>query len=81
VVFPGQGAFGDCALALHRHGAALTRALADHLAADRPYLGICLGLQVLFEGSDEAPGRAGSGILPGDVVRFCAGAPTPRASG
>lgn len=73
VVFPGQGAFGDCAVALHRHGAALTRALADHLAADRPYLGICLGLQVLFEGSDEAPGRAGLGILPGDVMRLRGG--------
>jgi glutamine amidotransferase len=48
-------------------------ALADHLAADRPYLGICLGLQVLFEGSEEAPGRAGLGILPGEVARLRGG--------
>lgn len=70
VVFPGQGAFGDCAVALHRHGAALSQALRDHVADDRPYLGICLGLQVLFEGSEEAPGRSGIGVFAGDVVRL-----------
>lgn len=70
VVFPGQGAFGDCSLALNRHGAALTRSVRDHIDAGRPYLGICLGLQVLFEGSDEAPGRAGMGVFQGRVARL-----------
>lgn len=77
VVMPGQGAFGDCATALGRDGGALTQALRDHIAADRPYLGICLGLQVLFEGSDEAPGRAGLGVFPGTVRRFREGLTAP----
>ena len=55
LVMPGQGAFGDCARAL---SGPLGEAVRGHLAAGRPYLGICLGLQVLFEGSDEAPGGA-----------------------
>lgn len=70
VVFPGQGAFGDCSVALQRHGAALTRSIKDHIEADRPYLGICLGLQVLFEDSDEAPGRGGMGVFAGRVTRL-----------
>ena len=78
LVMPGQGAFGDCATALHRHGGVLARAVADHLAADRPYLGICLGLQVLFERSAEAPGAAGLGIFPGEVRRFADGVTDAR---
>lgn len=70
VVMPGQGAFGDCATALTRDGGALGRALTDHIGAGRPYLGICLGLQVLFQGSDEAPGQGGLGVFPGMVRRF-----------
>lgn len=70
VVVPGQGAFGDCAVALARGGGALSRAITDHIAAGRPYLGICLGLQVLFETSEEAPGRAGLGVFPGRVRRL-----------
>lgn len=70
VVVPGQGAFGDCSVALHREGSALARALTDHIAANKPYLGICLGLQVLFEGSEEAEGRGGLGVFRGRVRRF-----------
>ena len=70
LVMPGQGAFGDCATALHRDGGALARAVGEHLAADRPYLGICLGLQVLFESSEEARGAHGLGVFRGEVRRF-----------
>lgn len=70
LVMPGQGAFGDCATALHRHGGALAKAVGAHLAADRPYLGICLGLQVLFESSEEAGGAHGLGVFRGGVRRF-----------
>jgi glutamine amidotransferase len=70
LVMPGQGGFGDCARAL---GGALGDAVREHLAKERPYLGICLGLQVLFESSDEAPGCAGLGALAGRVVKLGAG--------
>lgn len=70
VVVPGQGAFGDCSVALQREGGALARALVEHIARGRPYVGICLGLQVLFEGSEEAPGRGGLGVFRGQVRRF-----------
>jgi imidazole glycerol phosphate synthase glutamine amidotransferase subunit len=48
----------------------LLGALRSALAAGKPFLGICLGLQALYEGSDEAPEVAGLGILPGRVARF-----------
>lgn len=70
VVMPGQGAFGDCSVALGRDGGALSRAISDHILGEKPYLGICLGLQVLFEGSEEAPGRSGLGVFRGTVRRF-----------
>jgi glutamine amidotransferase len=70
VVVPGQGAFGDCARAM---GRGLGEAVLAHLAAERPYLGICLGLQVLFGSSEEAPGCAGLGVLEGEVVRLSGG--------
>jgi glutamine amidotransferase len=67
LVMPGQGGFGDCARALTT---GMGDAVRAHLAAQRPYLGICLGLQVLFESSQEAPGCAGLGILKGEVVKL-----------
>jgi imidazole glycerol-phosphate synthase subunit HisH len=70
VVVPGQGAFGGCVAGLEAGGGGLRQAVLAALAAGRPYLGICLGLQVLFEGSDEQPGCAGLGVIPGRVVRF-----------
>ncbi len=73
VVMPGQGAFGDCARALAADGGALGQAVVESIRAGRPFLGICLGLQVLFATSDEAPGCAGLGVLPGRVQHFTAG--------
>lgn len=75
LVVPGQGAFGDCARALD---AGLREAIAEHLAKDRPYLGICLGMQVLFESSEEAPGARGLGVVRGRVRRFPEGLADPR---
>jgi glutamine amidotransferase len=68
VVVPGVGAFGDCAQNLRRCG--LWEPLTEWLQAGRPYLGICLGYQLLFESSEESPGCKGLGVLPGRVVRF-----------
>ena len=73
LVMPGQGGFGDCARAL---AGDLGQAVVAHIGAERPYLGICLGLQVLFRSSDEASGCAGLGVLEGTVVRLAGGADT-----
>ncbi len=70
LVMPGQGGFGDCARAL---SGALGQVVRAHLASGRPYLGICLGLQVLFGSSQEAPGCQGLGVLQGQVVRLRGG--------
>ncbi len=68
LVLPGQGAFGDCVKNLEENG--IFHPIKDFIQSGKPYLGICLGLQVLFEGSEESPGSAGLGILKGRVVRF-----------
>jgi glutamine amidotransferase len=68
VVVPGQGAFRDCMNGLRGRG--LEDAVREVIRAGRPYLGICLGLQVLFEESEEHGPCGGLGILPGRVVRF-----------
>lgn len=68
LVVPGVGSFGDCARQLHEVG--LWEFLREWLAADRPYLGICLGYQLLFESSEESPGVEGLGALKGKVVHF-----------
>ena len=65
VVLPGVGAFGPCMAALRDTG--LDEQARAAAADGRPFLGICIGLQLLFEGSEEAPGTAGLGILPGTV--------------
>jgi glutamine amidotransferase len=70
VVMPGQGAFGDCARALAHEGGALASAVRESITAGTPYLGICLGLQVLFAASEEAPDCTGLGVFPGRVQRF-----------
>lgn len=70
VVMPGQGAFGDCARALT---GSLGDAVKEHLRRERPYLGICLGLQVLFATSEEAVGCAGLGVLEGEVRKLPGG--------
>jgi len=66
VVLPGVGAFGRCAEALEASG--LGEVARRALDAGTPFLGICVGFQLLFEGSEEAPGVPGLGALPG-VVR------------
>jgi len=68
VVLPGVGAFQDAMEELRRHG--LVQPVRDAIAAGRPFLGICLGLQMLFDVSFEDGEHAGLGILPGKVVRF-----------
>ena len=68
LVFPGQGHFGQAMGRLRQTG--LDDVLRDAIAAGRPFIGICLGLQLLFEGSDEAPEVAGLGVLAGRCTRF-----------
>ena len=68
LVVPGVGSFGDCARQLREAG--LWEFLREWLAADRPYLGICLGYQLLFESSEESPGVEGLAVLEGRVVHF-----------
>ncbi len=65
VILPGVGAFGDAMGKLHSYG--LTEIIKEVTATDTPFLGICLGLQLLFEESEEAPGIAGLGILKGKI--------------
>jgi glutamine amidotransferase len=70
VVLPGVGAFADAVANLRDKG--LDDAVRESIAAGRPYLGLCLGLQVLFEESDEHGPTRGLGLLPGRVDRFAA---------
>ena len=68
IVLPGVGAFGDCVRGLQTRG--LWEPLAAWLAADKPFLGICVGYQMLFEESEESPGVHGFGFFAGKVKRF-----------
>lgn len=68
LVFPGQGAFGDSVRILHQNG--LWEPLKEWLEAERPYIGICLGYQLLFAASEESPGVVGLGVAPGIVRKF-----------
>lgn len=76
VVLPGVGAFGACIRALHDSG--LTAAVLGAAASGRPFLGICVGTQMLFDASDETPGIAGLGILPGTVTWLPPGVKRPQ---
>ena len=67
LVMPGQGAFKECAHAL---AGDIGEAVRSWIDSGRPYLGICLGMQALFESSEEAPGAKGLGIFRGTVKRF-----------
>lgn len=68
VILPGVGAFGDAMEKLHRYG--LVDVIMETVQAHIPFLGICLGLQLLFESSEESEGVKGLGILPGRIVRL-----------
>jgi imidazole glycerol-phosphate synthase subunit HisH len=67
LVVPGQGAFRDAVRALSE---GLGEAVREVIRAGKPYLGICLGMQALFDESEEAPGERGLGVYAGSVVRF-----------
>lgn len=68
LVFPGQGAFGDAARQLKERQ--LWDPLKDWLKAQKPYFGICLGYQLLFESGEENPGVEGLSVFKGEVPRF-----------
>jgi imidazole glycerol-phosphate synthase subunit HisH len=70
LVVPGQGAFGACIAALSREGGALREAVVEFIASGRPYLGICIGMQVLFDASEEDPSCRGLAIFPGRVRKL-----------
>jgi len=71
LVLPGVGAFGDCVRSLAASG------MRDDVLAwaksERPFFGICVGYQMLFESSEEAPGEKGLGVFPGEVRKFSDG--------
>ena len=73
IVVPGQGAFGVFMRELAARG--LGEALREVIASGRPYLGICLGLQILFDESEEQGPCAGLGIVRGRVIKLAPGAP------
>ena len=68
VILPGVGAFGDAMEHLHAYG--LVDVIHEIIEEKTPFLGICMGLQLLFERSDEAPGVSGLGILKGEILRI-----------
>lgn len=76
VVLPGVGAFGKCMDALGDCG--LDRLAIDAAGSGRPFLGICVGMQLLYEGSEEDPGVPGLGVLPGIVRRLPEGVKRPQ---
>ena len=72
-MLPGVGSFGDAMNQLRSRG--LERPIHDFVDSGKPFLGICLGLQILFESSEESPGAAGLGLLKGKILHL------PRESG
>jgi glutamine amidotransferase len=78
VILPGVGAFGQAMANLERYQ--LDRVVAEVVGLNKPFLGICLGLQLLFEQSDEAPGVKGLGVLKGKILKIpdCEGIKIPH---
>ena len=68
VILPGVGAFGDAMAKLRKYE--LVDTIREAVERELPFLGICLGLQLLFESSEEAPGIEGLGLLPGKILRI-----------
>ena len=76
VVLPGVGAFGPCMDALHQRG--LGEVAVERVAAGVPFFGICIGMQMLFAGSDEAPGHDGLGVFDRRIVSIPEGVKRPQ---
>jgi imidazole glycerol phosphate synthase glutamine amidotransferase subunit len=76
IILPGVGHFGQMMRALDRMQ--VREALIERIRAGVPFLGICLGLQALFESSEEAPEERGLGLFPGEIRRFAATARVPH---
>jgi glutamine amidotransferase len=76
VVLPGVGAFGRCMEALRQSG--LDKVALGAIEAGVPFLGICVGMQMLYEGSEEDPSVPGLGVLPGTVQRLPDGVKRPQ---
>lgn len=76
IIFPGVGAFGKAIQAIDERN--LRKPLLETIMSGKPFLGICLGMQLLFESSAESPGAHGLGILKGNVVRFPATLKVPH---
>ena len=70
LVLPGVGAFGDCVRSLAKSG--MWDATLAWAKSERPFFGICVGYQMLFESSEEAPGEKGLGVFAGEVKKFSA---------
>lgn len=68
IILPGVGAFGNAMEKLHKFG--LVDVIHKLVKENKPFLGICLGLQLMFESSEEGPGVKGLGLLPGKIVKF-----------
>ena len=68
IILPGVGAFGDAMEKLHKFG--LVDVIHKLVKENKPFLGICLALQLMFESSEEGPGVKGLGLLPGKIVKF-----------
>lgn len=71
IILPGVGAFGDAMEKLHHYG--LVEVIREAVKRNIPFLGICLGLQLMFESSEESPGVEGLALLPGKIVKIPAG--------
>jgi imidazole glycerol-phosphate synthase subunit HisH len=76
VVLPGVGAFGACARALHDSG--LEAAARGAIEAGLPFLAVCIGFQLLYEGSDESPEATGLGVFAGQVAPLAPGVKHPQ---
>ena len=76
VVLPGVGAFGACMDALRANG--LEEVVHESVASGKPFIGICVGMQMLFGASEEDPGARGLGVIPGNVKWVPAGVPRPQ---
>ncbi len=76
IVLPGVGAFGKCMENLETSG--LADFVRGWIESGRRYLGICLGMQILFRSSEEAPGVRGLGVVEGEVLRFASDVKVPH---